>query len=279
MGMNWFYESNDQPAGPVAESQLEDLLRIGTITPETLVWHEGMADWRPLHTARPSASAPESAGPPRLVDVQPSAVCTECGQMFLQGDMVFLNQSWVCAHCKPRFLQRMMEGGAPRAATGLLWRSNRQFVMSHNTPLPDRCVCCNEPADGFKLKRQLHWHPPAYYLLILISVLVYLIVALIVRKGSTLHIGLCERHRTARKWNILGSWLAVIVGGIMLGLAASYDSSWTALAGVVVLLGGAVYGLAKAPVISAAKIDGDFVWVKGAGPSFLATLPEWSGPR
>jgi hypothetical protein len=30
-------------------------------------------------------------------------------------------------------------------------------------------------------------------------------------------------------------------------------------------------------VVSAARMDREFVWVKGAGQPFLADLPEWSG--
>ena len=51
--MNWFYESSGQQQGPVSDSDLAALLRDGTITPETRVWHDGMAEWQPLREARP----------------------------------------------------------------------------------------------------------------------------------------------------------------------------------------------------------------------------------
>ena len=38
--------------------------------------------------------------------------CANCGQMFAQTEVVFIGSSYVCAGCKPIFLQRMREGSA-----------------------------------------------------------------------------------------------------------------------------------------------------------------------
>ncbi len=43
----WFYEVAGTPRGPVPRSRLVDLLRSGEVSPESLVWSEGMADWLP----------------------------------------------------------------------------------------------------------------------------------------------------------------------------------------------------------------------------------------
>lgn len=43
---NWFFASNNQPQGPYPEAQFRDLIARGTITPQTLVWSEGMANWQ-----------------------------------------------------------------------------------------------------------------------------------------------------------------------------------------------------------------------------------------
>jgi len=45
--MEWFYALNGKQEGPVTELELTQLLRNGVITPATLVWHAGMADWKP----------------------------------------------------------------------------------------------------------------------------------------------------------------------------------------------------------------------------------------
>jgi hypothetical protein len=44
----WFYESNGQQAGPISWSALLVGLKQGVLTPETLVWSEGLPGWVPL---------------------------------------------------------------------------------------------------------------------------------------------------------------------------------------------------------------------------------------
>jgi hypothetical protein len=276
--MDWFYVVDGQRQGPVPEAQLDEMLRSGAIAPDTLVWRDGLVNWQPVHAARPSPLAAPPLAPPVMAHGN-VFVCAECRRPFPQADLVLLNHSWVCAQCKPLFLQRLAEGAPPPQPIGLVWRSDRRMVLRSETPLPDRCVRCNSPAQGFRLKRKLYWHEPWYYLLILISILVYAIVAICVRKKAVIHIGLCEAHRTERKWFITGSWMAALLGlGLLIAGIAGYGG-WLALVGIVLLLGAAICGAAKGPVVSAARIDGGFAWVKGAGQPFLADLPEWNGPR
>jgi len=270
--MNWFYALDDRQQGPVADSQLDVLLQGGMIKPETLVWREGMANWQPLREVRNLPGSSTQAAPPV------GAVCAECQRLFSPDEMVFLNHTWVCQQCKPLFLQRMMEGVAPVGGRGNLWREGRRLVARSDTPLPDRCVCCNAPANGYRLKRQLYWHPPAYFLLIVISILIYVIVALIIRKRAVLHVGLCEQHRAKRKRVILFSWLSVFLGLIMIFVGFGTHGG-ISLLGLLVLLGAAIYGVIAARIVAPTKIEKELVWLKGPGTEFLDTLPLWSGLR
>ena len=43
---SWFFASHGQQQGPYPEAQLRDFIARGTVTSETLVWTEGMADWQ-----------------------------------------------------------------------------------------------------------------------------------------------------------------------------------------------------------------------------------------
>lgn len=45
-GRSWFYASEGQQQGPYPEIQLRELLGRGTISADTLVWTEGMANWQ-----------------------------------------------------------------------------------------------------------------------------------------------------------------------------------------------------------------------------------------
>lgn len=49
--MLWYYAENGVQKGPVTEDTLKKLADAGTVTPETLVWCEGMPDWQPYRVA------------------------------------------------------------------------------------------------------------------------------------------------------------------------------------------------------------------------------------
>jgi GYF domain 2 len=61
-GRSWFYASEGKQQGPFPEIQLRELIARGTITPDTLVWTEGMANWE--KAADVPGLAPGGSGPP-----------------------------------------------------------------------------------------------------------------------------------------------------------------------------------------------------------------------
>ncbi|AGA30262.1 hypothetical protein Sinac_6160 [Singulisphaera acidiphila DSM 18658] len=78
------------------------------------------------------------------------------------------------------------------------WRAGRFLVLTKKASLPDRCIKCNLPANHYRLTRKLYWHPPVWYLTLLISPLLYIIVGGFVRYSAKIKVGLCPRHRTRR---------------------------------------------------------------------------------
>jgi len=72
----------------------------------------------------------------------------------------------------------------------------RQYADCLAWRQPAVCIKCGRPADGERLKKTSSWHPRWVYILILIALLIYIIVALVLRKSTTLHIPLCLTHRT-----------------------------------------------------------------------------------
>jgi hypothetical protein len=268
--MNWFYVRNGHQVGPVTEAQLAELLRSGEINHDTSVWREGMADWQPLSLVYPGSL-------PSLTALPSGKVCVECGKTFPADELVELNRSWVCAQCKPVFLQRLAEG-ATLPSHGNLWRVGKRLVTCSETAFPDRCVKCNAPANGFRLKRVLYWQHPAYYLLLLCNILVLAIVVLIVRKKAILHVGLCEKHIIRRQRGLIIGWSSFAIGVMLVIAAAWLGSGWAALIGIAILLGGGITGAVMATTVSAAKITKENVWVTGIHRDFLAQLPEWHGP-
>src|SRR5581483_7425122 len=62
---SWFFASSGQQQGPYPEAQFRDLIARGTVTPQTLVWCEGMAGWQKAGEVPGLMSA--GAGAPPIV--------------------------------------------------------------------------------------------------------------------------------------------------------------------------------------------------------------------
>jgi hypothetical protein len=157
-----------------------------------------------------------------------------------------------------------------------IWRSNALLVMTKQAALPDRCVKCNAPT-AERLKRKLQWHPPALYLLILISILVYAIVAMVVRKTATVHIGLCDEHRESRKLSMIITVFLVVVAVLSAIAGVQFETPGLVLVGLGFVLAAAIYGTISLRVVAPTKIDDHFVWIKGVDADFLQAFPEWNG--
>jgi hypothetical protein len=157
-----------------------------------------------------------------------------------------------------------------------IWRNNSVLVMTKEALLPSRCIKCNAPA-GEQLKRKLTWHHPALYLLILVSVLIYAVVALVVRKTAIVTVPLCEEHSSARRQNIWLTWLLVFLSVASFVLAAMMEEGMLAFGGAVFLFAAAIYGGITLRIVAPTKIDDYFVWLKGVNQNYLQQFPEWRG--
>lgn len=135
--MNWYYAEAGRQAGPVDDAQLQDLVRTGRIQANTLVWREGMSDWRTYQDVAatdglnlpppPTISAlPPAAGAPH------EAVCAECGRIFDKNNMIHVGDLYVCATCKPVVMQKLAEGakiGGPALKYAGFWiRFGAKFI-------------------------------------------------------------------------------------------------------------------------------------------------------
>jgi len=160
--------------------------------------------------------------------------------------------------------------GTPLAATGELFRDGNLLVVRDGAPFPDRCVRCNEPAEGYRLKKTYYWHPPAWYLLILASILIYAIAAMIVRKKATFAVSLCRRHRSRRVLLI-----ALGIGIPVLALAAWIISGNDFMGPIlmIAILVGSVLAVVGAQLMTPKRIEDGYAYLKGAHPEFIASLP------
>jgi len=112
--MKWYYVENGNQAGPVEEAELGQLLQSRRLAGDTLVWHEGMANWEPFSAVCPPAYAAMVAAPPVAgagsVATATEAVCAECGGVFNKDEMIPHGNVFICARCKPVFIQKLAEG-------------------------------------------------------------------------------------------------------------------------------------------------------------------------
>lgn len=164
------------------------------------------------------------------------------------------------------------------------WRDGPLVVLRAGHDFPPRCVCCNAPARPPRWARRFIWHSPWLYLLIVLNILIYIVVALLVRRSVKLHPALCTVHRTVR-WRRRLTGLAVFIVGmgvLFTGTANTVPSLATLreaqfAAGVLVLLAGIAIAAREPAILAASRIDGREVRVRGAGERFLASLPAYTG--
>lgn len=153
-------------------------------------------------------------------------------------------------------------------------RGNRMFVP-RSAPLPPNCIKCGAPANT-PWRKKFYWHHPALYLMILFpGLLIYAVVALIVRKQMELNVPLCETHHADRKrYMLLGSLMLIgfLPAGLLLGIVFSEALGW--VTGSVMCVIGLIFfvmtGLGFAPT----RIGEHGAVFKGAGLAFLNLLPE-----
>lgn len=158
-----------------------------------------------------------------------------------------------------------------------IWRSGNILVMHRNAVLPDRCVKTNEPALGRRLKRKLYWHHPALYLLIFVNILIYVIVALVVRERAIIEIGVSEKSLSRRKTAIIISVVAFLTGvGFLVFAYTKFNLPHAAIvssAFAMFLI--SIVAAYKTCLIAPKRIETDYVWIKGVCKEYLASLPEW----
>lgn len=284
--VDWFYVQHGSRIGPVPVAQFDDLVRSGRITPQTLVWREGLVNWQPFGSITTSPSSlPSPPAPPPHPGVLLSVVsgarigCAECGLAFPESEMIPFAGSWICAKCKPIFFQRVREG-VPVASGGAdAWQSGDAIVTQHGGTLPARCVKCNDAVTSKPIPRTLYWHSD-WILVLLLVPLVYVIVFFIVHKRVRLSVPICEEHRRRQRVFIGVSWLLVATGlGVLLPGIFFVSVALTILGSVFCLAAFFLAHSKEVMLISVKELNAQHVWVRGFCKEYRASLPEFPDLR
>jgi len=204
-----------------------------------------------------------------LVNFASSANCKRCGAA----------QSTAGVPAQPTPAGIVLEDGyvLPPPPSGGVWRDNSTLVMVKEAPLPDRCVKCNAPANGVRLRRRLAWHSPVLYLLIFVAVLIYAILAAVLSKRATIYIGLCAEHVQGRRKKIAVGWILLAGGLISIVVGFAYEYPIIGLLGFAVFLFALVWLIMVSRVVTPKKIDDRLVWLNGINSAYLSQLPPWQG--
>jgi len=107
--MQWHYSDGGLKVGPITEEELSSRLARGIINGGTLVWCEGMTEWRPLREMAPGASR-DTVRDVTWEKVADQRSCSLCGGSFPADEVVRVGEQWVCAACKPGYFQRLKQG-------------------------------------------------------------------------------------------------------------------------------------------------------------------------
>jgi len=154
-------------------------------------------------------------------------------------------------------------------------RTANLLYVPQNSILPANCVKCGQPSTTL-VKKTFYWHPAWVYILILPGLLIYAIVAMVVRKGMKLQVPLCDVHSQARKTKI---WLAValLLGflpfGIVVGSMLPDSAGWVWLGAVGMFFTGLVLAGIVSNILKPTYIDDSYATFKGASEDFLRQLP------
>lgn len=169
-----------------------------------------------------------------------------------------------------------------------VWRDGELLVVRKPAVLPDRCVKCNRPAEGGRLRCWLLNLHPSFILFLApglpIYIVLYVIWALFKRRMASVEIGLCESHRRKRQEAIvIGCSLILFGTGLFFLTAFLGHGSGSILvpvsvfAAMILFCVGAFYAVSAVRQVASERIEDGYVWLKNVDPAYLDELPDFFG--
>jgi hypothetical protein len=157
------------------------------------------------------------------------------------------------------------------------WRDGDRLMVMKDAILPDRCVKCNESAEGFQFKRSLTWGSPSLLIFILCGLLPFLVLYVLLSKKGRVTVGVCPLHRQERKKAITRGWLIALAGLTAIVVSGALPDNIipiAALGGFGLILTGLILGSAGSRILVPARIDKQFIWLTKLSPVYLASFPN-----
>jgi len=161
----------------------------------------------------------------------------------------------------------------PPPTSGGIWRDGKTLVMTKNALLPDRCLRCDAPANGYRLRKRLSWHHPLLYILVFGAALFYVILALALSKRATVDFALCPDHVRKRRNFILAGWGVFLLGVVLVFVGGTYDYASIVIAAILLILADIVWLIFAHKIVSVKRIDDRYLWLTGLNEQYLLQFP------
>lgn len=154
------------------------------------------------------------------------------------------------------------------------WREDKLVVMRLGASLPCRCIKCNANTDDNAKMQTVYWHSPWLYLVILLNIIIYAIVAMLLRKRAKINPALCQQHRKQRRLLQLLAVLAMLGGVVLLIQGATENHNGALIVGALLIFASLCIAIAVGRLLTPTLIDEQVVKLRGAKPAFLDSLPR-----
>lgn len=237
MSYSWYYAVGSERHGPVSETDLPALIASDTVKPETLVWRAGLDSWRSAALAGWFGEVATAAA---------RSAAEQAGQT-VPADI------------------------APTAM-----RDGKRLVIPlKGAVLPLRCVKTNEPVEPAEARKvALYWCTPWVALAVLVNIIIVLLLYVFLRRKVEFALPLSRRARAQVRNTRIAIGVAIVAGFLGLGFAFGLASPGGPLiVASVLLLGALIFAAVKGNALRIVKLQGERVWLAGAAPEFLETLP------
>jgi hypothetical protein len=168
---------------------------------------------------------------------------------------------------------RLVEAVSHLADARRLRIEGKCLVAPREVELPPICVVSAAPVAGAqnRKRKKLYWHSPWLYLLVLVNLILYAIVAGLARRTARVGYSLApavRRERLRRTWIAVG----VFFGGVaLIIIGASHGWFGTVGIGALTCLAGAVL-TRWARVLWAERIEPDRVYLRGISPEAMRAM-------
>jgi hypothetical protein len=167
---------------------------------------------------------------------------------------------------------RFQTNGLPSAG---VWRDGSLLVMQKGATLPNRCLKCNAPGNGQWVTRTVRM---ADSQLAFLRFIPYIRLIFFLWRAASQSVevsfGLCHQHHSKVNTLITAGTL-IWMAGLVLLVYGIYAGSLIWILGLFISVIGT--GLRTTPIVKAARMDDYYVWITGADPGYLSSLPPVHG--